>query len=315
MTRSVPLPVLVLGSPTPSISQALAHYRLLHMEDLLDLESLDDEAKSVRAVVTGGVQGLPPAIMDLLPDLEIVAINGVGYDRIDMARVAARGIVVTNTPNVLSDDVADMAVGLLHAISRRIVANDRFVRTRRWAAGEQPALTSRVTGKRIGIFGLGSIGGAIAHRLKPIAGQIAYYSRRAVPDVPYRYTPSLVELARESQVLFVSAKGGAQTRHLVNADVIDALGPEGILINVSRGSVVDEAALVDALVGGRLGGAGLDVFEDEPFVPESLFALSNVVLQPHQASATHETRWAMAAMVRANLDAHFAGRPLPTPVE
>ena len=248
-----------------------------------------------------------------MPALEIITVNGVGTDAVDLEHAKARGVRVTNTPDVLTDDVADMALALILATLRRICVGDRLVRAGRWGKAAIP-LATKFTGKRLGILGLGRIGRAIARRASGFDVAIAYTDQRAFDDVPYRFEPSLVELARDSDILVVAAAGGPASQKLVNAEILDALGPDGILVNVARGSVVDEAALVEALREGRLGGAGLDVFEQEPQVPEALYGMEQVVLQPHQASATHETREAMAEIVLANLAAQFAGKPLPTAV-
>jgi lactate dehydrogenase-like 2-hydroxyacid dehydrogenase len=207
-----------------------------------------------------------------------------------------------------------MALGLILATLRRLCVGDRFVRSGRWAGKEALPLATKFTGKRLGIVGLGRIGRAIARRASAFDAVIAYTGRRAHADVPYRFEPSLVALARDSDILVIAVTGGPGTRGLIDREVLEALGPKGVLINVARGTVVDEAALVEALRQGRLGGAGLDVFQDEPYVPEVLFGLEQVVLQPHQASATHETREAMGQLVLDNLAAHFSGQPLLTPV-
>ncbi|WP_448206636.1 2-hydroxyacid dehydrogenase [Azospirillum sp. sgz302134] len=267
----------------------------------------------VRAVVTGGGTGVSNAVMDACPNLGIVAINGVGTDAVDLNHARERGVRVTNTPDVLTDDVADLAIGLMIAASRRMMVGDRFVRAGQWPQGKLP-LARKVTGKRLGILGLGRIGQAIAQRAAAFGMTIAYTNRKPRADVPYRYVASPVELARESDILVVAASAGADARNMVGRAVIDALGPDGLLVNVARGAVVDEPELVAALTDGRLGGAALDVFANEPHAPEALFALDNVVLQPHQASATVETRQAMGDLVLANLTAFFAGQPLPTAV-
>jgi lactate dehydrogenase-like 2-hydroxyacid dehydrogenase len=270
-------------------------------------------APSIRAIATGGAHGASNEIVDGLPALEIIAINGIGTDAVDLERARARSIRVTTTPGVLTDDVADLAIGLMIATSRRICVADRFVRAGRWPHAHLP-LSAKVSGKRLGIFGLGHVGRAIARRAEGFGMPIAYCERHPAADVSYRFVPKLEDLARDSDFLVVAASGGPPTRGIVNRSVLDALGSAGILINVARGSVVDEPALVAALTEGRLGGAGLDVFAHEPDVPAALWTMDNVVLQPHQASATVETRRAMADLVLANLAAHFAGRELLTPV-
>lgn len=268
----------------------------------------------VRAVVTGGSEGIDAATIDALPDLGLIAVCAVGYDKVDVAHAKARGVAVTNTPDVLTDDTADMAIALMFAVFRRVPQYDRYVRAGEWAAKGAPPLARRLTGRRIGILGLGRIGSAIAKRCAPFASEIAYHSRRPVAGAPYRYAADARALAASADVLVIAVAGGAESAKLVDAAVLDALGPEGALINIARGSVVDEAALVAALAEGRLGAAGLDVFAHEPQVPEALRAMDNVVLAPHQGSATIETRRAMADLVIANVDAFFAGEPLKTPL-
>lgn len=268
----------------------------------------------IRAAVTGSTEGMDAATMDALPDLEIVAVCAVGYDLTDVAHARSLGVAVTNTPDVLTDDVADLAIALIFATSRRVAAHDRYVRDGNWVSSGTPPLTRKVTGRRIGIFGLGRIGLAIARRTEAFAGEIAYFSRNPRSNVPYRYAPDLLSLAASVDILVVATSGGKETAKLVDKAVIDALGPDGMLVNIARGSVIDEEALAAALVEGRLGSAGLDVFVDEPNVPEALLALENVVLLPHQGSATVETRAAMGRLTIDNLDAHFAGRPLITPL-
>ncbi len=261
----------------------------------------------VRGVVTGGGTGVPNAILDALPKLEIVSVNGVGTDRIDLDLCRRRGVRVCTTLGTLTDDVADMAFGLMLSVTRRLAQGDRFVRAGGWLKGGLP-LGRKLTGKRLGIFGFGQIGRAIAKRAAAFDMEVSYVSRSAVEGVSYRALADVVELAKAVDILVIAASASAETKGIVNRAVLDALGPEGVLINVARGSLIDEPELVAALAEGRLGGAGLDVFVDEPRVPEALFALDNVVLQPHQASATLETRRAMAALVLGNLEDHFAGR-------
>jgi lactate dehydrogenase-like 2-hydroxyacid dehydrogenase len=271
-------------------------------------------ADRIRGIATTGFVGADAALMDALPKLEIISCFGVGVDAIDLPAAAQRKIIVTNTPEVLNDDVADLALALMLAASRRIAAGDRFVREGRWLKGAMP-LAVKLSGKRLGILGLGRIGRAIAKRAEAFDMAIAYHSRKPVAGVPYRYHADLVSLARDSDFLVAICPGGPATRHIVNEAVMRALGPKGILVNVARGSVVDEPALVKCLREGALGGAGLDVFEAEPKVPETLFAMDNVVLAPHVGSATHETRNEMGRLTVDNLIAHFAGKPVLTPVQ
>lgn len=285
------------------------------------LDGLDDRydlrhapAPGITVAITGGGEGIDAATIDACPDLKLIAVCAVGYDKVDVAHAKAKGIAVTYTPDVLTDDVADLALALMLSVFRRVPLHDRYVRAGEWMTKGAPPLTRSLTGRRIGILGLGRIGHAIARRVEPIAGEIAYFSRHPKADVPWRHEPDPVALAAWADVLVVAVAGGKATAGLVDARVIEALGPEGVLVNIARGSVVDEPALVDALVSGRLGGAGLDVFADEPRVPEALFGLETVVLLPHQGSATRETRAAMAKLVLDNVAAFVAGKPLLTPV-
>lgn len=271
-----------------------------------------DQTGAIRGVVTGGHIGIPNDLMARLPALDIVAINGVGYDKVDLDFARARGVRVTNTPDVLTDDVADLAIGLSIALLRRIPQADRHVRDGRWLSGDMP-LARKMSAQRFGILGLGRIGKAIARRLEGFGMPIAY-TDVARQDVAYAFHDSPQALAAHCDVFIVAAAAGPATQGLIGRPVLDAIGPDGVLVNVARGSIVDEAALVAALTEGRLGGAALDVFADEPNVPNALFALPNVVLTPHIASATIDTRQSMATLVLANLDAQFAGRPLPTAV-
>jgi hydroxypyruvate reductase len=306
--------ILLIEPMTPEVEAQLdAAYNVHRLYQVTDRAVLIAEvAPSIRAIVTGGAHGASNDIIDALPVLEIIAINGIGTDAVDLERARARSVRVTTTPDVLTDDVADLAIGLMLAVARRICVADRFVRAGKWPDAHLP-LSSRVNGKRLGIFGLGHVGRAVARRAEGFGMSIAYTERHPA-DVAYRFVPELEDLARDSDFLVIAASGGPATRGIVNRSVLDAVGPSGILINVARGSVVDEPALVAALVEGRLGGAGLDVFVHEPEVPEPLWSMDNVVLQPHQASATIETRRAMAELVLANLAAHFAGKEPVTPV-
>jgi lactate dehydrogenase-like 2-hydroxyacid dehydrogenase len=307
-------PEIVIAGPMypgtlRELEETFAAHRLWEAKDRQAL--LAQLRDRVTGIATPGGVGADAALMDALPKAKIISCFAVGVDAVDLAAAKARGIAVTNTPDVLTDCVADLGMGLTLAVMRRIVEGDRFVRAGKWLKGALP-LGTKLGGKTMGIVGLGRIGRAIAHRAEAFGMNIVYHGPSAKSDVPYRYYPGLLEMARDSDVLMVASPGGAGTRHLVNREVIEALGPKGVLVNIARGSVIDEAALTAALADGRLGGAGLDVFEDEPRVPEALFQLDNVVLQPHHASGTHDTRAAMGRLVVDNLKAHFAGRPLLT---
>jgi lactate dehydrogenase-like 2-hydroxyacid dehydrogenase len=305
--------VLQYGKLMPSLEKQLA--------ETFDWHRLVDEADPKAFVAARGREfvGLATAgfadaaLIDALPSLKVISSFGVGVDKIDLAAAAKRGIPVGNTPDVLNDCVADLAIGLLLAASRGIAYGDRYVRTGKWLAGAMP-LTTKVSGKRLGIVGMGRIGRAIAKRLSGFDMEIGYHTRRKQPDLPLAYYERLIDLAKDSDFLVLIVPGGKETFHMVNEEVLRALGAKGILINVARGSVVDETALVKCLQEGTLGGAGLDVFEDEPRMPEALWKMDNVVLTPHIASGTHETRAAMGKLCIDNLVEHFAGRPVLTPV-
>jgi lactate dehydrogenase-like 2-hydroxyacid dehydrogenase len=288
--------------------------------DVAALHRQPDAAAFLRAqgsrfvgLATSARFGADRALLDALPGLQVISSFGVGYDVFDLPAARARGIPIGYTPGVLNDCVADTAFGLLIDAARRFSAADRFVRRGDWLRGAFP-LTTRVSGKKLGIVGLGRIGRVIARRAGGFDMEVRYHNRRPVEDVPHAYEPTLAGLAAWCDFLIVISAGGPSTRHLVDAQVLRALGPRGILVNVSRGSVVDEAALVRALQDGTIGGAGLDVYEDEPRVPEALFALDNVVLLPHVASGTEETRRAMGELVLSNLEAFFATGRVPVAV-
>jgi lactate dehydrogenase-like 2-hydroxyacid dehydrogenase len=278
-----------------------------------DAAALAAIASEVRGLVPLGTSTVTGELIARFPALEIISVFGVGYDGIDIQAARKRGIVVTNTPDVLTDDVADLCLGLILSVSREIPAAERFLRSGQWQHGAFH-LARKVSGSRLGIIGLGRIGNAIARRAEGFGMAIAYTDLREKPNVPYRFYPTLVELAGNSDFLAVSAFGGPTTRNLVNAAVLKALGPEGFLINISRGSLVDEPALVEALKSHKIRGAAIDVYANEPKVPAELVAMENVVLTPHMASGTVQTRHAMANLAFANLEAHFGGKPLLTPV-
>ncbi|WP_062218929.1 2-hydroxyacid dehydrogenase [Aureimonas sp. D3] len=304
--------ILQLCPLMPALEKALAERFTVHrFFEAGDPDAfLGEHAERLRGVVTGGHIGIPAELAARLPALEIVAINGVGFDKVDLTEAKRRGVRVSNTPDVLTEDVADLAIGMIVSALRQIPRGHEHVRAGRWPSGDLP-LGSKVSRRRYGIFGFGRIGQAIARRLEGFDAEIAYASRSAV-DTPYPRFGSVADLAEWADVLVVAASASPETRNMIDAQVLDALGPKGVLVNVARGSLVDEPALLDALEQGRIAGAALDVFADEPRVPERFFTLPNVVLTPHMASATHETRQAMADLVLANLDAHFAGRELPT---
>ena len=307
--------ILTVAKLAPSLMESLnaafvVHDRL-HESDPAEFAKI---APEIRGIAGSGESRVPRALMDQLPALEIVSIMGVGYDGVDIAAALERRVPVTHTPGVLNDEVADLAIGLMLSVARRIPQADQYVRTGRWSKEGAMPLTRKVSGARLGIVGLGRIGQAIASRAEAFGMSIAYTARSAKPGLSYSFYPTALALAAQVDFLVVITPGGAGTRHLINADVLKALGPKGYLINVARGSVVDEAALIDALQKGVIAGAGLDVFEKEPHVPEALWSMDNVVLTPHIASATWQTRQAMADLAASNLRAHFAGQPLLSPV-
>lgn len=287
------------------------HFTVHKLHEAADRDAfLAELAERVRGAATGAMD---KALLDALPRLEIVANPGVGYDGIDIEACKSRGVSVTNTPNVLNDAMAEITIGLMVALCRRLVAADRYVRQGRWAFGEYH-LTGELTGKTVGILGLGRIGKEIAARCQAMKMRVVYFGRHRQPHQPYIYYSELVDMARDSDWLVVIAPGGAATRGIVSRPVLEALGSDGMLVNMARGSLVDEPAMVEMLASGALGGAALDVFENEPEVPAALLEMENVVLSPHQGSATEKTRGAMGELVVANLLAHFEGRPLLTQV-
>ncbi len=291
-----------------SCEQALAERYTVHkLHEIADKDGwLADNGARIRAHAGAGVQA---DLMDKLPNLEIIASFGVGYDNIDIAGAKARNIRVTNTPDVLNDAVAELTVGLMISLARRIPQSDQFVRQGKWPGGNF-GLFSELTGKTVGILGLGRIGKEIATRLQAMKMRVVYHGRSQQQNTPYIYYDSLEDMARDSDWLVVIAPGGKGTEGIVSRKVLEALGPNGAIVNVARGTLIDEPAMVELLRNGGLGGAALDVFEKEPQVPEALLGLDNVVLSPHQGSATHQTRDAMGALLVANLDRHFAGEPL-----
>ncbi len=307
------LPVLLRCPLMPEIQTTLeANYQVHPVFDMSD-PGLEAIASDIRAVVTGGHLGAPADVISRLPNLEMIAINGVGFDKVDLETAKARNIRVSNTPDVLTDDVADLAIGLTLALTRQICDGDRFVRSGAWQNGNQ-GLGRKFSALRFGILGLGRIGRAVAKRLQGFGVEIAYYDIAEQEDVAYTYHPSLEALAAANDVLIIAAAASKNTAKLVNSDVLKALGKDGILINIARGSIVDEPALVQAVVEKEIAGAALDVFADEPNVPDALIESDRVVLTPHIASATVDTRRAMGQLMLANLDAFATGNDLITAV-
>ena len=290
-------------------------FELLRLWEAADPDALlAERGADVRGLAVGGHRRIDATLFDQLPNLQIVANFGVGYDSVDVDAASERGVIVTNTPGVLDDEVADTALALLLMTVRELGQAERYLRAGRWAAeGTYPLTDLTVTGRKLGILGLGRIGEAIAERAKTFRMTVGYHNR-SEKDVPYRYYPSLLEMARDVDTLMVVVPGTAATRHLVNAEVLEALGPDGVLVNIGRGTVVDEAALIGALKTRTIRAAGLDVYEDEPNVPQELIDLDNAVLLPHVGSASKPTRRAMGQLVVGNLTSWFTDGRALTPV-
>lgn len=293
------------------------------VSELVDLTNLSDNedrteflAKSGSAfevVLTNSGRGCPNDILESLPNLKLILSWGVGFDRIDIPYVRSRNIQVVNTPDVLTDCVADMAMAMILSQSRRLIEAEAYLRRGEWGRARLP-LGRKVSGKRLGIVGLGRIGLELAARAQPFKMEVRYHNRNLRSDLSYRFEPDLLELARWSDFLVILCPGGSETHELINTDVLRALGPDSVLVNISRGSVVDERALEKTLLNGELGGAALDVFQHEPSYPTSLLDLPQVVMFPHIGSSTMETRHAMSELVLDNLKSYLSGRPLITPV-
>jgi lactate dehydrogenase-like 2-hydroxyacid dehydrogenase len=308
--------VLLVGTIEPSLANAMeAKYQALQLpNDATRAAFLAQHGASITAIVDGGPPGVDADLMNALPNLGAIVHHGAGYDTIDVDAARRLGIGVSNTPDVLNHTVADTAVGLMVATMRGLCTADSFVRSGRWHLGDSYPLGRDLSGSRVGILGLGRIGSAIAQRLVGFDCTIAYHSRHAVPGAPFRYIASPVELAEAVDVLVVATVGGPCTKHLVSRAVLEALGPYGYVINIARGSVIDQDALVELLVAGRLAGAGLDVFTDEPYVPTELRELDNVVLLPHIGGATVRSLSMMRELVLRNLDQYLTHGTLITPV-
>ncbi len=308
-----PVPILSVARLSPLLTPQLEAAFEVHLLPQLDTAALAQVAPQLRGIAGSGDSRVTAELIAQLPALEIISIMGVGYDGVDVAAAKARGVMVTHTPGVLNDDVADLAIGLMLSAARQLPAADRFVRDGHWLQGNMP-LARKMSGARLGLVGMGRIGQAIAKRALAFGMSVAYTARSARPALPFAFAPTAAALAAQVDFLVVITPGGEGTRKLIDAQVLRALGPKGILVNVARGSVVDEQALIEALESGTIAGAGLDVFEDEPRVPDRLLALGKVVLTPHIGSATAATRQAMADLAFNNLAAHFAGKPVLTPV-
>lgn len=298
----------------PTLAELESTYNAHKLWTAEDREALlASVADKVTAVASSNPRGIDAATIGKLPKLKVIAHFGVGYETVDVDAASKRGVKVTNTPDVLTEEVADLAIGLTLATLRRMPQGDKYVRDGKWLKGAMP-LAESCQGKTMGVVGMGRIGQAIAKRALALNMKVAYQGPNKKAALPYAYFADPAELARNCDVLMVACPGGEATRNLVSRKVIEALGAKGYVVNIARGSIIDEPALLEALQGNKIAGAGLDVFVDEPRVPEAFFALDNVVLQPHVGSATHTTRKAMGQLVIENLAAHFAGKPLVTPV-
>lgn len=307
--------VLLVGPLRPVLAEGLADLRVHRLAAGADSDALLNSLAHVRAMaVSAPIQRIDQALLARLPKLELISSFGVGYDHIDAAAAAKRGIVVTHTPDVLTEEVADTAIGLLLCTVRELPQAERHVRAGKWATGNYPLSRATLRNRTVGMVGMGRIGMAIARRLEAFGVPIVYHTRQRRPELSYRHYPQLVDMARDVDTLMVIVPGGIATKNLIDANVLDALGPDGIVVNVARGSVVDEAALIAALRERRILSAGLDVFVNEPQVPEELLAMENVVLLPHLGSASVFTRAKMDQLMVDNIRAWAAGKPPLTPV-
>lgn len=307
--------VLLVGPLRPVLAEGLADLRVHRLAAGADSDALLNSLAHVRAMaVSAPIQRIDQALLARLPKLELISSFGVGYDHIDATAAAKRGIVVTHTPDVLTEEVADTAIGLLLCTVRELPQAERHVRAGKWATGNYPLSRATLRNRTVGMVGMGRIGMAIARRLEAFGVPIVYHTRQRRPELSYRHYPQLVDMARDVDTLMVIVPGGIATKNLIDANVLDALGPDGIVVNVARGTVVDEAALIAALRERRILSAGLDVFVNEPQVPEELLAMENVVLLPHLGSASVFTRAKMDQLMVDNIRAWAAGKPPLTPV-
>ena len=310
-----PMDLLLIGPLRPVLAKGLADFTVHQLAAATDRQAFWKSIADVRAMaVSAPIEPVNEALYARLPDLEIIASFGVGYDHIDAAAAAERGIVVTHTPNVLTEEVADTAVGLLICTVRELPQAERYLRAGKWPKANYPLSRATLRNRTVGLVGIGRIGQAIARRLEAFGVPIVYHSRQPRADLPYRHYAQLIDMAKEVDTLIAIVPGGAATRNMIDAKVLGALGPDGILINVARGSVVDEGALIEALKERKILAAGLDVFVNEPEVPTKLLALDNVVLLPHLGSASVYTREKMDQLLVDNLLAWSRGEAPPTPV-
>ena len=305
--------MLLAGPSRPVIARGLAGFTV-HSLPATDRDAFLASVSHVRAMAVTAMIPIDDALLSRLPHLDIIASFGVGYDHIDANAAARRGVIVTNTPDVLTEEVADTALGLLLCTVRELPQAERHLRAGKWRERHYPLSRATLRNRTVGLVGMGRIGAAIARRLEAFGVPVVYHARQPRQDIPYRHYPSLIDMARAVDVLMVIVPGGAATRNMINAEVLEALGPEGILINVARGSVVDEPALVEALRQRKIMAAGLDVFANEPEVPAELLTMENVVLLPHVGSGSLYTREKMDQLVVDNILAWAAGKPPLTPV-
>ncbi len=306
--------VLLIGPLRPWLAKGLADFPL-HQMPAANRDAFLAAKANLRAMaVSAPVEPVNDALFDRLPKLQIISSFGVGYDHIDAVAAAKRGIIVTHTPDVLNEEVADTTIGLLLCTVREFPQAERYVRAGRWPQGNYPLSKATLRNRTVGLVGMGRIGAAIARRLEGFGVPIVYHTRRRRPELAYRHYPELIDMARDVDTLIVIVPGGAETRNMIDARVLDALGPDGVLINIARGSVVDEPALIAALKQRKIFAAGLDVFADEPNVPAELMTMDNVVLLPHVGSASMYTREKMDQLIVDNIVAWAAGKPPLTPV-
>ncbi len=311
MTSSILLAIAVTPAFTDRLDPALAYFG-----PPSSVELTPEQAAGIRVLVTMGTLKTDAALMDRLPNLGLVCCYGTGYEGVDIAAAKAHGIMVTHSPAANASAVADLAMALLLSANRRIVMADKFLRDGRWGgndAGRMPIVRG-LTGRKIGVFGFGAIGRKIADRCAAFDAEVAYHNRSRKTDVSYAFHETLQSLADWADILMIAARADASNRHAVNRDVLKALGPEGIVVNIARGSMIDEEAMVALLQSGELGSAGLDVYEHEPLVPDALKAIPHVVLAPHIGGGTFDSHEGMQALVAANVNAFLAGKPVLTPV-